>query len=1004
MPVVPIILARVLWIGIASGMFLPSVAAGALAPLLADYSQTAWGPQDGAPSDVVQFAQTTDGWLWLASAEGLFRFDGVRFERKDVIHGQRLYANSLVGLLATPDGALWIGHRRGGVTQVKDGRMTVYKPGEGLLDGAVFSLARGPDGAIWASTTKGLGYLAPGARRFITIDAGTGLPRALTHKVLFTRDGRQWVATASGMFYRDQGARRYRRAWPSVPVAAMDQAPDGTLWASDGVDKHYRMHTSPPRGNPRSQSIPGGSGMHFDRDGVMWIIKGDALERRTAPFLPCARTHNGVESEQAQQLGQHNGMRSSFAQMWFQDREGNIWVGMSTGVARLRSNRVRPLVAGATLARPSVIADARGKVLIGETSGPLRMADATGIGKVIAPIPVGASARGPDGTIWVGNNTGLWRREAGGRWINTPLPAPLKGFWVRAILPLRDGRMWVSIQGHGLFRVDGGQWRHNGGLAGLPNVRAEAFTVDAGGRTWIALVGGTIACIDREQVRLYGEADGLKLGNVQSMLVDGEHLWAGGEYGVAHFDGRRWVTVAPLLRGISGMTRTSDGELWLHGAEGVTRVSAAEVARALARPGRALAGERFNGLDGLAGGAEQVGPLPSLTQGSDGRLWFTTAGQVASMDPRHVPRNRLAPPVQVIALHAHGRKYEGAHVELPVGTDELEIFYTALGLRMPERIRFRYRLHGVDREWHDAGTRRDVMFNNLGPGSYRFQVTAANEDGVWNPTGAEVTVRIPPRFVQTLWFKALIAALAAVLLYCLYRFRLRQLTRRMDDLVNARLTERARIARGLHDTLLQSVQGLIMFFNAQARRLPHGAEERQKIDQTLAVADQLMSEGRDYILDLRAATEPRELGEALRDYGTVLLQERLTVSVPGVPCQLLPMVRGELHAIAREALFNAARHAQASTVEVLVEYGQDSLHLSVRDDGCGGAGERPGHYGLRGMRERADAIGATLTLLSNAGSGTVIDIVIPGRKAYAHLAGADFWPRLRQRLRWLNPA
>ena len=994
----------VLRFGIAACLALPSGALAALAPLLSDYSHTTWGPPNGAPNDVVQFAQTSDGWLWLASPNGLYRFDGVRFERMDSVHGRRLYSPSVVGLLATPDGALWIGHRFGGVSQLKNGRLTVYRVDEGLLDGAVFSLARGPDGAIWISTTKGLGYLAPGAGRFISVGASSGLPRVLTHKVLFARDGRQWVATSSGMYYREPGRQRYQRAWPYVAVAAMDQAPDGTLWASDGISKHYRMHPAPPKGNSSPVPIAGGTGLHFDRDGVMWVLKDHALERRSAPYLAWSDGDGSAKTEAAQQLGQHNGLLGSYPQMWFQDREGNIWVGSSNGVERLRRNRALALVAGTTLGRPGVIADANGRVLIGDVMGPLRSADASGIREVVAPMPLAASFRTLEGVIWISDDTARWRREADGSWTRFPLPPSLKGLNIFAMLPAADGRMWVSMQTHGLFRVDRDQWTSNGGLAGLPPVRAQVLAGDAAGRTWVGYVGGRIACIDQEQVRVYGEADGLKLGNVQSLLVDGARIWAGGEYGIAYFEAGRWVAVAAPLRGVSGMVRTPDGELWLHGAEGVTRISAAQVQALLAQPGRAPQFERFDGPDGLGGGAEQVSPLPSLVQGSDGRLWFTTPSQVASIDPRRIPRNPLAPPVQIVSLRAHGRTYEGPHIELPVGTDQLEIAYTALALLMPERVRFRYRLHGVDSQWHDAGNRRDVFFNNLGPGTFRFQVIAANEDGVWNDTGAQVTVTIPPRFVQTRWFLALMAVLGGLLLYCLYRLRLRQITRRMNDLVHARLAERARIARGLHDTLLQSVQGLIMFFNLQARRLPHEAQEREKIDQTLALADQLMSEGRDYILDLRAAAEPRELGEALRDYGNVLLQERLTVSIRGRPRTLVPLVRDELFAIAREALFNCARHAQATRVEVMLDYGHDRVHLLVRDDGSGGASERVGHYGLCGMRERAEAIGAALKLISNPGSGTVLDIVITGSHAYARMAGPKLLARLRQRLSFFDAA
>ncbi|MGW8393739.1 sensor histidine kinase [Pseudoduganella sp. HUAS MS19] len=962
-------------------------------PLLADYSHTQWGAQDGAPNDVVQFAQTADGWLWLASPSGLYRFDGVRFERVDQVRGQRLQSTSVLGLLGTPDGGLWVGHRFGGVSHVKNQRVTLHKPGAGLPNGAVMSIARGPDGAIWVSTSQGLGHLAPGAERFTTVSS-SGLPQGLIYKVLFSRSGIQWVATAGGAYYRKPGAQRYQPAWPSMPMAAMDEAPDGTIWASDGVDKHYRLYMSRPSASARPQPVPGGTGIHFDRDGVMWVLKLHALERRVAPYLAWPAPALD-QPPAAQQLGRQNGLPGWLPQMWFQDREGNIWIGSSTGIDRLRRNQLRPLVSSVALSRPGVIADTGGRVFIGDQLGPLRSADKDGLREVAGPMPLGASHRAPDGTLWVGDHTHRWRRTPGGKWIGLPLPPLLKGSRVLAMQTGRDGRMWVSMQKHGLFRVDGEQWQRGGGLPGLPTARALALARDADGRIWIGYVGGAVACVDGDRVRLYGQADGLKLGHVQSLLTDGARIWAGGEFGLAYLDGNRWLDVAVPARGVSGMARTPDGELWLHGADGVARIGAQEVQRLLAEPGSPVAFERFDG-PGSRGGAEQVGPLPSLVQGTDGRLWFTTPSQVSSIDPRRIPRNPLAPPVQIVSLRAAGKRYDGAQIALPVGTGELEINYTALGLLMPERMHFQYRLHGLDTRWHDAGNRRNAVFNNLGPGTYRFQVIAANEDGVWNRDGAQATITIPPRFVQTGWFAALLAMLGALALYLLYRLRLRQITRRMNGLMHARLAERARIARGLHDTLLQSVQSLIMFFDMQARSLPQD-REREKIEQTLKLADQLMVEGRDCILDLRTAAEPRELGQALRDYGGVLLHERLTVAVQGRPRELKPQVRDELYAIAREALFNCARHAGATRVELTLDYGRDSVVITISDDGCGGARERVGHYGLAGMRERAGSVGAALTIASTAGEGTSVGLRIAAGLAYADMFSPGLFARWRRR-------
>jgi signal transduction histidine kinase len=261
-----------------------------------------------------------------------------------------------------------------------------------------------------------------------------------------------------------------------------------------------------------------------------------------------------------------------------------------------------------------------------------------------------------------------------------------------------------------------------------------------------------------------------------------------------------------------------------------------------------------------------------------------------------------------------------------------------------------------------------------------------------------MAVTVPPRFVQTGWFIALLAALAAAALYWLYRLRVQRLTRRADDMMHARLAERARIARGLHDTLLQSVQSLIMFFNQQARRHPHDAEERRKIDQTLELADQLMHESRDYIADLRAVGTQQELGDCLHNYGEVLLQERLSVSIHGRPCELKPLVRDELNVIAREALFNSARHANASKVELVLDYGAAQLRIVVRDDGCGTARDREGHYGLVCMRERAQAMGASCAISSRPEFGTEVELVIDATLAYAGAGSTPLLTRLRRRL------
>lgn len=979
-------------------------------PALVNYAHTAWNGQRGAPADVLQFTQTLDGWLWISSPNGLFRFDGVDFERMDSVQGHRLHTNSTLGLLTTRDGRLWVGGRFGGISVFGAGGARLYTEAQGLPKGSVATMTEGPDGSVWAATSTGLGHLAPGATRFRQVGKGVGLPETPTRQILFGRDGRQWVSVKGGIYFRDPGQTRYRQAWPYIDLMAMAEAPDGTVWGSDGVDKHYRVRSAPPPGNPAPRAELGGNGALFDRDGNMWILKVNAIERRHAPYVG--------KAADVRQMTRENGMSGPLPQTVFEDREGNLWIGTSAGLDRLRRTRLRAVPVATAFDSPGLIADDRGGVIIGDWRHPLRRYNAAGPLEELGRFRLSSAYRAADGTLWLGNAAGRWRGGASAALMPLPHPPHLAGHDVQAMTIDGKDRMWISMARHGLFMIDGADWRKHGGLPGLPDALALSLATDRAGRVWAGYLQNRIALIEDRRVRLFGEADGLRLGNVQALLVDGKRLWAGGQNGLAWHDGARWHGVTPAggrqLRGISGMVRTAAGELWLYGSEGISRVAAGDVERLLREPGWPLPYERFDALDGLVGGAEQLRPLPSMAQSTDGRLWFATASDVTSLDPAAIARNPLAPPVQILSLRSGDRSYAVAHpaghpattgLRLPIGRRDLRIAYTALALALPERVRFRYRLEGYDDDWQDAGTRREAVYTNLGPGDYRFRVIAANEDGVWNETGAALELGLPPRFVETGWFIALMVLLAGALLGGLYLLRVRQLTARVQDRMQERLAERERIARGLHDTVLQSVQGLIMLFHQQARSLPISAGERAKLEQTLDLADELMAEGRDCISDLRTGRDAGELGQALAQYGEVLLQQRFSATIHGTPRALCPRLRDEVQAIAREALFNASRHARADKVELIIDYRTDGLSVLVRDDGCGmpaalscGTG-RPRHYGIVGMCERATQVGARYKLVSAPGQGTAMHLDIPAEHAYAGGRSAALFARLRQRRR-----
>jgi len=403
-------------------------------------------------------------------------------------------------------------------------------------------------------------------------------------------------------------------------------------------------------------------------------------------------------------------------------------------------------------------------------------------------------------------------------------------------------------------------------------------------------------------------------------------------------------------------------------------------------------------------------PQPSAVATTDGRIWFSTTAGVVSIDATELVRNTLPPPVTIWSVTGGSKRYPnvGSDLRLPVHTQDLQIEYTAASLTVPERVRFQYKLEGFDRAWRDVGNRREALYTNLPPGQYTFRVTAANNDGVWNETGASIAFSIAPAFYQTGWFYALCAIACVALLTALYRARMHQVAAQARGRLEARLAERERIARELHDTLLQGIQGLIWRFQAAANRIPQSEPARRMLEQSLDRADQLLGESRSKVKGLRpAASNAVELAEALAAEGEQLALAHpadFRVSVQGVPRELHPIVREEGFLIGREALRNAFRHARAKDIEAEVSYGRGALHVRIRDDGRGisttvlDAGGAPGHFGLVGMRERANKLGAHLDVWSKPDAGTEIDLRVPAEVAYGRQMS---WRRVRS---WLTPS
>jgi signal transduction histidine kinase len=647
-----------------------------------------------------------------------------------------------------------------------------------------------------------------------------------------------------------------------------------------------------------------------------------------------------------------------------------------------------------------------------------RTGDAKRDGRLNGEIP-NSLLRDDRGQVWVTTRAGIGTLD-GERF--TPVRGLPPGN-VHAIAEDAGGDLWIANVNAGLFRVSPRrdvQEIPTAVLGRQDPVSALAADPPPGRGVWAGFREGGIAHLVDGRVReSYQPSDGLGGGRVNGLRFDPDGtLWAGSDGGLSRLKNGRIATLGSrnglpcdgVLWGIEDDARA----LWLYMACGLVRVARPELQAWTDAADKAEETKRtiqvtvLDSSDGVRLRPDASGYVPPVAKTADGRVWFAGLDGVSVFDPAHLPFNPLPPPVHVEQVTADRTSHDlfGARgpLSLPPLVRDLRIDYTALSLAAPEKILFRYKLEGWDREWQDVGSRRQAFYSNLPPRSYRFRVTACNNSGVWSEAGAFLDFSVAPAYYQTAWFR--VGALAALLAFlaALYRLRVQQITRHMRVRLEARHEERERIARDLHDTLLQSVQGLILKLDAIAKTATSAEQARGAIEATLDRADQVLAEARDRVRSLRGAVAvigdltaafQQVAQEASRDGGP-----SFRTVVEGRPLPLHPTVLEESFSIGREALLNALAHSGGLHVELEIAYDSRRFRLRVRDDGRGidpdilKMGGRTDHWGLQGMRERAKRIGAELELWSRPGAGTEVELTIPAATAYR-----DF--RARARARWL---
>ena len=943
--------------------------------------EQSWSVEDGLPqSSVHRVLQSSDGYLWIATEGGVARFDGLSFTvfRRET---EPAFASDDVCCLAQDgEGSLWFG-TADGVVRLREGRMQHFGEADGLPSASIVALAATRDGGLLVLTTAGLGRWS--GSRFVALPM-PAMPRLIALEP--ARDGGAWLLSEDGLAkLRDGRVQAVTLPKPREPavLAGVAEGPRGELWLrsakgvvayANGVEREWRVGRELPGRRVESMTV--------DRAGRAWVGTNDALVTLDAGS-------DGVTA-----IGALNG---NAVLDTIEDREGNRWIGTETGglhLLRQMKFRSEPGLAGKAVT--SVVQARDGAVWAGTREDGLRRirGDTTDepvkVSELTSPVVL-SLAPGERGSVWVGTPDGLNHVEASGAVRRITAADGLPDEFVRSLLAGRDGSVWAGTR-RGLAHVTGTRTETvtkadglGGDLIGTLLETAAKGDVPAG--LWISTSGG-LSLLSRGAIRTFTARDGLDGQIVTGMAQDeAGGLWVATQTGgLSRYAGGRFMAVRGLALGetIDGIASDGVGYLWVRGARGVRRIAFAALTRCMGSSGPCdLTVERFGVADGMPSEESVAGGAPALWRTTNGEIWIATRRGLAIADAAHLPMNRVPPPVALerFLVDDAAMPVAGAPLAIAFGHARFTIEYAGLSYTVPSKVRYRFQLEGFDREWTNAGARRSATYTNLPPKSYRFRVQAMNNDGVWSEPGAELAFRIVPPFYRRWWFALAMLLLLAGLAVALYRLRLRRLERQFD----AVLGERNRIAREIHDTLAQDFVGVSIQLELVSQLLGRTKTEAAlaQIERTRRLVRDGLADARQSIWELRANTAtdslPTRLRAAVQRYRTETTTVQLRIG--GAYRALGVRVEDEVLRVAQEALSNVDRHAHATEIAIELTYGADALRLAVRDNGHGfpaDAGSLPeGHYGVRGMRERAAGMGGRLEIESAPGEGTTVMLQAP---------------------------
>ncbi|WP_353066924.1 two-component regulator propeller domain-containing protein [Tunturibacter psychrotolerans] len=980
--------------------------------LIAQYGHKIWRiGENGLDSSPKAIAQTTDGYIWVGTANGLSRFDGMRFTHWTPPVGERLPGQEVSQLLGGRDGSLYVGTELG-LARVTNGHVYQYPEKQRLpgpfLEDSHNDIWMGQ--ADWEPSGQPRMFCKIGDLHISCVSTRDGFGCNRGFSIASERPGSIWVGSEDSICHWQAGTKPQTYHLPNVDysksfsyVVALVADQDGTIWAgrrdsgksggllqfSNGIWKSYKA--SNVDGSKISVNR-----LLFDHNRSLWIgSETSGLYRLSNGRLDHYDTTDGLSGNNIYSI--------------FEDREHDLWVVTSGGIGEFRDLAVISFTASQGLSSENasaVAARADGSVWAGTFHGIDVYQGQTFSNLKFSNSYTDLLYNDSQGVMWAGAGEKLLSYR-GKDFIEATGPKGMKIHYAAAMTQDTRHQLWISdidqsSREKALYRLEGAhvvakfKTPENQTLFLAPNLRGGLW---AGG-----YVHGLFWFHDGqfETVKGYdGSVYGLASDPDGALWISSvEHTLYRYQNGTA-----RSLTTKDGMPCDSGFSIVDDrvGSHWFYMACGIVRVSDEELAQWWHNPSHTLKSAVFDLRDGV--NPRFGGSSTSVTLTPDGRLWSANGSIIQVIDPRNIPYNSLAPPVHIERIVVDREDVPlRTSLRFPISPRDTEIDYAGLSYVVPEKVKFRYRLVGHDRNWIDAGMRRQAFYNDLRPGHYTFQVIACNNNGVWSSAGALLHFTVPPAWYQTALFRLLCVLLSLAMAYAIYLMKIRQFRAAMKVRFDERLEERTRLARDLHDTLLQTIQGIKMVADQanESIREPTAKDFAQRISDW---SERASREGRAALDSLRnSATEGNDLAAALRaSFEDCAINRAIAVniSVSGKSKEMHPIARDEIYRVGDEAIRNACLHSNGHRIDIELVY-DDNLLLRIRDDGRGIDSTilksgKAGHYGLTGMRERATHIGAKL-VVSGSPEGTEIVLRIPGNAIFKK-ASASLLTRLLRLIR-----